>query len=254
MKRTRPLLLLLLPFVLPLSGCFGGDSIDPIYEIPDSEYCVVFPAREPGSKSPWTSTIGHQVSEAASRRLEANADFYTVPYGEVIELMYAEPSEEAKEGSDDKVGLDVTKITPEKLAELTGADWVIVIDIVSFQEKDPNSINLTKATGTADVKLFKIVKSTKERKKAKELSERERKRDEARRRIGLQPVGAAPDGGKWVAQETVNARYPKNFFGQYGETFMDPVEARRGLIEALGKKSAQLFYEHEREDAPGSGN
>ena len=63
-----------------------------------------------------------------------------------------------------------------------------------------------------------------------------------------------PDGGKWVASKTVNAHFPKDFFGQYGETFLDPVEARKGLIEEMGDSVSKCFYEHEKEKIPGSGN
>ncbi|MGE0712486.1 MAG: hypothetical protein AB7N76_01405 [Planctomycetota bacterium] len=250
---TRLQLCFLALLSLPLGGCFhGGEVVDAIYEVPDDDHLVVFPSRQ-GSESAWTSTIGHRVSEAATRRLEAKADFLTVPYGEVIELMYVEPSKQAQ-GHDGQVGLDVTKITPERLAELTGAQWVVVVDIVHFQEKDPNNINMVKATASADVKLFKVAKSAGEKKKAAEESERQRRRNEARERAGLPPLGQTFEGGKWVAQKTVNASYPKDFFGQYGETFLDPVEARRGLIEELGERIAECFYEHEVQKLAGSGN
>jgi hypothetical protein len=250
----RPLLLALLLSAFSLVGCLGDDAIEPIYEVPDDEYVVVFPAREGSSESAWSSTIGHRIAEATTRRLEAKADFLTVPYGEVIELMYAEPNANARKGNDNEAGLDVRAITPEKLAELTGADWVIVIDVLHFQEKDPKNINMTRASGSADVKLFKLAKSSGEKKKARTSSERRRKRDAARKAHDLKPLGETPDGGKWVASKSVSASYPKDFFGTYGESFLDPVEARKGLIEEIGDKVSKCFYEHEKETMPGSGN
>lgn len=243
-------------FALAATGCFG-DDIPPIYEIPDDEYVVVYPASEPGVNS-WDSTIGHRVAEAATRRLETHGEFYTVPYADVIELMYAEPEgtkDERSSEEDEKIGLDVRKITPEKLAELTGADWVIVVDISHFQERDPNNINMTRATANAEVKLFKLAKSSNEKRESRERSDRERKLDEARRRAGLKDRKRSLfDGGKWVAGKDVTANYPKDFFGQYGETFLDPVEARKGLIEELGEVVSKCFYEHEPDTLAGSGN
>lgn len=256
MKRSIPLVSLTFS-LLALTGCFGDNTVEPIYEIPDEEFVVVFPAAEPGSSNGWNSAIGHRVSEATTRRLESFGEFLTVPYSDVIELMYAEPNEESSEGkkSDDgSVGLDVSKITPLKLAELTGADWVITIDLLHFQEKDPKNINMSRASGSADVKLFRVARSKTQRKKAKEVNERVRKRNRVREQLGLKPIGETPDGGKWVAEKTIKAAYPKDFFGQYGESFLDPVEARKGLIESIGRKVAELFYEHEEEKMPGSGN
>lgn len=254
---AAPLLrLLLAACALVVTGCFG-DDIPPIYEIPDDEYVVVYPASEPGLGA-WDSTIGHRVSEATTRNLEVNGDFLTVPYAEVIELMYAEPSSARDDKSteeDEKIGLEARKITPEKLAELTGADWVVVVEITHFQERDPNNINMIRATANAGVKLFKLAKSSNEKKEARERSERERRRDLARARAGLKPTGKSlMDGGKWVAGKDITANFPKDFFGQYGETFLDPIEARKGLIDQLGDVVAKCFYEHEAEKLAGSGN
>jgi hypothetical protein len=256
-----PRLVALALFAIFASGCFG-DDIPPIYEIPDDEYVVVFPASEPGLGS-WDSTIGHRISESTTRRLETWGEFHTVPYGEVIELMYAQPDDGDDDDDDDddekkddgKVGLEVRKITPEKLAELVGADWVVVIECSRFQEKDPNNINMVRGSANASVKLFKLAKSDTERRKARKLSERERKRNEARKRAGLKTGGTIDaDGGEWVAAADVKANFPKDFFGQYGETFLDPVKARKGLVEELGDKVAKCFYEHEPDKLSGSGN
>lgn len=260
-----PRLVALALFAIFVTGCFG-DDVPPIYEIPDDEYVVVYPSSEP-SLSAWDSTIGHRISEATTRRLETFGEFHTVPYGEVIELMYARPDEGDDDDDDDednelrkkkddgKVGLDVRKISPEKLAELVGADWVIVVEVSRFQEKDPNNINMVRGSANASVKLFKLAKSDNERRKARKLSEREKKRREARKRHGLDPGGSVQaDGGEWVANADVAANFPKDFFGQYGETFLDPVKARKGLIEELGDKVAKCFYEHEPDKLSGSGN
>ena len=122
---TSALRLLGLALVLSLlTGCLG-DDVPPIYEIPEDDYVVVYPASEPGVNS-WTSTIGHRVSEAATRRLETYGEFLTVPYGEVIELMYAEPLKKDKDGdedegpADDELGLD----DPATYAAITAADVV----------------------------------------------------------------------------------------------------------------------------------
>ncbi|MBL4849966.1 MAG: hypothetical protein JKY65_30930 [Planctomycetes bacterium] len=257
---NTPRLIALALFAIFATGCFG-DDIPPIYEIPEDEYVVVYPSSEP-SLAAWDSTIGHRISEATSRRLETFGEFRVVPYGEVIELMYAEPAsddedEDGDESKDDgKVGLEVRKITPEKLAELTGADWVIVIECSLFQEKDPNNINMIRASARAGVKLFKLAKSDDERQEARTRTDRERKRDKARKLAGLKTKRGATqsDGGEWVAGKDISANYPKDFFGQYGETFLDPIKARKGLIEELGEVVAKCFYEHEPGKLSGSGN
>lgn len=260
---SMPRLVALALFAIFATGCFG-DDIPPIYEIPDDEYVVVYPSSEPGLGA-WDSTIGHRISESATRLLEGFGEFHTVPYGEVIELMYARPAkddgddddddDDDKKADDGKVGLEVRKITPEKLAELVGADWVIVVEVSRFQEKDPNNINMVRGSANASVKLFKLAKSDVERRKARKLSDRERKRREARKRAGIDPRGSVEsDGGEWVAAKDVKANFPKDFFGQYGETFLDPIKARKGLIGELGDQIAKCFYEHEPEKMNGSGN
>lgn len=97
-----PRLVALVLFALFATGCFG-DDVPPIYEIPDDEYVVVFPASEPGL-GPWDSTIGHRIAESTTRRLETFGEFHTVPYGEVIELMYAQPDDGDDDDDDDDLG------------------------------------------------------------------------------------------------------------------------------------------------------
>lgn len=271
MKRTA---LLLLPVALA-TGCFFPDSVDPIYEIDDDEIVVVQPFKEPGVDSPWDSTLGHQLAEATSRALRANVDFIVRPYGEVLELLIAKPKgadddekkKKAKDGDDDDdgegkkkppasdadLGPDVREFEPEKLAQLTDANYVVVATIKRFETRERLNINMRKGTGTIEVRLFKIATTDDEKQTAKEKNESLERRNKAREKMGLAPLGKLPYGGKFVARAKVTARYPDDFLNQYGDPFLDDLKIREGLIRALGEKVAKLLYEHDREPLEGMG-
>ena len=77
-----------------------------------------------------------------------------------------------------------------------------------------------------------------------EAEARVREQNEARKDIGLEPV-LVERGGEFVSTVEVSAKYPDTFMGQEGETFLDQAEAEAGLMAALAREVAQLYYEHE---------
>ncbi len=246
MKHLRPLLLALA--LLPTAGCsLFSDDIEPIYEIDDDAFVVVHPFADADFDSPWQSDKGHRLAQLTTEQLAANADFRVVPYDDVMLLMHAPVNPESG-----APGLDVTTLTPAQLAELTGADYVIMGDILHFELQDPRAVALHQASGRADVRLFKVAKSAEDRAKASKRSERQERIRKAYRDVDLVEPGETYYGGSFVAQGRVEGIYPDTYLGQYGESFLDRDTAFAGLCVVLSRRAAQLFYEHEPEKLGGS--
>ena len=261
MKPNRPLTLisLLLGAFLLGPGCHAlwVDDIDPVYEVDDEEYVVVFPVNDPDFRSPWDSTLGHKIAQETTEILKNNAEFMVVPYSRVIELMLAPKVED--EGDDDSVrvhepALEVRDLDPTKVAELVGADYVLITKLLEWQLADPKNINMMKATGVANVRLFKYAKTEGQVKKAIEETERVRRINKARKAAGLAPLGEQYEGGRFVSRDEVSASYPDDYLNQYGDIFLDRRVMEEGLINGLARKIAELYYSHEPEDMKGSGN
>lgn len=215
---------------LVLAGCNSNDNtVEPIYEIDEEAALVVMPVREPGVTNAFDSVdVGHLIAEQATTRLGNNAEFIVRPYSEVIGLARVE---------------DWTLLKARDVAALTGADYVVVAELTHWDPQDEKGVGIVQGVARANVRLFKVGDEVPE-----EISEREaeriRKQNEARRKAGL-PEILAEEGGTYVAQEEILARYPETYLDQYGESFLDPDEAKGGLTSALAKKIAELFYEHE---------
>lgn len=241
----RPLLLALA--LLPTAGCgLFSDDVKPIYEIDDDDIVVVHPFSDPDFDSAWDSQTGHELARRTTEVLSDNAPFVVVPYDEVALLMHAP-------AADDGIGLDVRTLTPAKLAELTGADYVVMADILSFQLRDPRSVALHQASGFVDVKLFKLARSSKEKRDAAKDNERRARIRAAYARHNIDDPRETVYGGKMVAGARIEAIYPDTYLDQYGAEFLDPLTARAGLIRVLGKRAAQLFFEHEPEKLGATG-
>lgn len=224
----RSSLLLVLPVLL---GCpSGATTIEPIYEIDPDHKVVVIPFKEPDFASRWDSPTGNEMAEQTTKLLNLNADFEVIPYRKVIEL-YGAPK------------TDVRTLKPRDVANLTDADYVVVCDVTRWDPLEAQGVGITQANARAKAKLFKV-----ERRRTKqeddEADERLREQNAARDKIGLEQL-VGERGGDFVIEGEVEARYPDTFLEQDGVSFMDPEEARAGLMRALSREVAQLWYEHE---------
>jgi hypothetical protein len=215
--------------LLLLSGCFGSTEIDPVYEIDSDSSLVVIPFKEPTFPDRWDSPAGHRLAEATTMVLSENADFEVRPYRKVIELFAAEKK-------------DVRQLKPRDVAALTKADYVLVCDLSRWEPMEVKGVGITQANATATARLFKVERG--KRASDAEEDERVREQNEARREIGLEPI-LVERGGDFVSKVEVSARYPDTFMGQEGETFLNQDEAETGLISALAREVAKLYYEHE---------
>ncbi|MCA8921447.1 MAG: hypothetical protein KDD82_06530 [Planctomycetes bacterium] len=215
--------------LVALAGCSSNDNtVEPIYEIDEDAAVVVMPVREPGVSNAWDSVdVGHRIAETASTLLANNGEFIVRPYREVIGLSTVE---------------DWTLLKAKDVAALTGADYVVVAELTHWDPQDDKGVGIVQGVARANVRLFKVME-TREADDERE-AERIRKQNEARRKAGL-PELLREEGGRFVAQEEILARYPETYLDQYGESFLDPDEAKNGLTDAVAKKIAQLFYEHE---------
>lgn len=247
----------LLALPLLASGCFGlgAESIDPVYEIDEEKYVVVHPFKDLDLPTAWDSPLGHELALRTTEVLNREADFYVCPYGDVLELLIAPPSKTANPKGDEAIGLDVRTLTPKKLGELMGADFVLMAKLTQFDLRDPLNINMVQGTAKAEVTLFKLAKTDEEEEDAEEASERMKRMNEARKALGLDAAGEPLAGGWFVGPtSTVEANYPDDFLNQYGDVFLDEQVIRDGLIRVLARKVAQLYYEHDKERLSGSGN
>src|SRR5690606_20314945 len=118
--------------------------------------------------------------------------------------------------------------------------------------RDPRNVAFFQASGHADVKLFKLARSSKEKRDAAEENERRERIRKAYARHNIDDPRETVYGGKVVAGARIEAIFPDTYLDQYGSPELDPLTARAGLIRALGKKAAQLFFEHEPEKLGGS--
>lgn len=229
-QRILPVSLLAL---LPLTGCIlgGATTIDPVWEIEPEETVVVVPFKEPDFQDRWDSPTGNRLAELTTQLLAENADFEVCPYRKVLELYAAEKK-------------DVRQLRPRDVAALTKADYVIVCDVERWDPSEVKGVGITQANTRAKARLFKV--DRKNRDTDEEAQARVREQNEARKDIGLEPV-LVERGGDFVSTVEVNAKYPDTFMGQEGETFLDQAEAEAGLIAALAREVALLYYEHEEE-------
>lgn len=251
--RLLALTLLTLPC---LAGCFSfGDDVDPIVEIDDDQYVVVHPFDDFDYPSAWDSPRGHDLALRVTDILNRSAEFLVCPYNDVLELLVAPPAA-AAEGDDAAIGLDVRRLTPRQVADLTGADYVILCRIKQFEVRDPLNINLVKGTATAEVRTFKVAKTKREREHAEEEAERIRRMNAAREKLNLETSDDPLMGGSFVGPRisTVTAHYPTDYLNQYGEVFLSQDVVRAGLMKELARKVAELFYSHEVERQAGSGS
>lgn len=217
--------------LLVLAGCSSNDNtVEPIYEIDEDAAVVIMPVREPGVTNAWESfDVGHKIAEAASVRLANNAEFIVRPYTRVVELASMEQ--------------DWSLLKPKDVAALTGADYVLVAELTHWDPQDDKGVGIVQGVARANVRLFKVTDDPNLENDERE-AERIRKQNEARAKLGLPPV-LREEGGLFVAQEEVLARYPETYLDQYGESFLDPDEAKGGLTAAMAKKMAELLYEHD---------
>lgn len=236
--------------LLPSAGCaLFSDDIEPIWEIEDDDYVVVHPFHDAEADTAWGSRDGHALAAQTTEELASHADFHVVPYEDVLALMVARDPEQGAGAA-----LDVQELTPKELADLTGADYVVMGDVLELQLRDPKAVALVQARGTMDIKLFRVARGREEREVAEELSERQRRIEQARARLHLTPSKQSPHGGRIVAGGRVSAIYPDTYLDRDGVPFLDPMLARRGLIGNLAKKAAKLLYPHEPEPVLGAGN
>ena len=72
-------LVLLASVCLLAAGCISPfpDMVEPVYEVPEDDYLVVFPIKEQDFPSPWDSPMGHYVAQRVSETLATEADFMT---------------------------------------------------------------------------------------------------------------------------------------------------------------------------------
>ncbi|MCO5168115.1 MAG: hypothetical protein M9894_17360 [Planctomycetes bacterium] len=219
-------------FALTLAGCTGAEIQDPVYEIPEDEFLVVMPFKDPDFPDRWDSNPrGHDAARLTTEVLQREADFGVRPYEDVLGLYLAE---------------DVTKLSPRDVAALCKADYVLLCDFERLELRDPKNINMIQGTARVKARLFQVQRRTREE------EEKERRRAEEQRQA-REAAGMAPldydRGGRFIAkaEAVVEARFPSDFMHPGGDIFLDPDQVQEGLLRAVARKVAKLYYPHPKE-------
>src|SRR5687767_8896214 len=139
MNRTAAAALLL---VLPLlSGCFGLNHEDPVWEIDSEDALVVMPFKDPDFAGRWTSPRSHEAAMRTTEILQREAEFGVRPYEEVIGL-YQAP--------------EVEKLSPRQVANLCEAEYVLMCDFEELRLKDPLNVNMVQGSARVRCRLFQV--------------------------------------------------------------------------------------------------
>lgn len=227
-----PLRLATAALVLASAGCWGETIVDPVHEIPPEEALLVVPFREPHLPERWDSQLGNELARDTTTILTREAEFQVRPYEDVLSLYQAD---------------DIAKLSFGQIAALCRAEWLLICDIVKFDLKDPKSINLQQAEATVKVRLFQV--DPPGRKRDARETERSRSQREAREGLGMSTL-VDERGGRFVREDTVEAKFPTDFHSQYGQLFMEPAEMERGLAGVIARKVSKLYYPHPEEKVP----
>ncbi len=224
MNRTILTALLL---VAPLAGCSAND-VDPVWEIAPEDHLVVMPFKDPDFRDRWDSPRGHEAALRTTEVMQRECEFGVRPYEEIYGLYHAE---------------DVSKLSPRDVAALCRADYVLVCDFEQLDLRDPKNINMTQGTARVKVRLFQVQRRTPE--EEERAQQKNRERDEARRKAGMEPL-AYDRGGEFIAkaERIVEAHYPSDFMHPGGDIFLDPNDVQQGLLLAAARKVAKLYYTH----------
>jgi hypothetical protein len=230
MKRT--IFALIGPLFLLAAGCSNSTTVNARYYIDETHDLVVLPFKDPDFHSRWDgSPLSHDLGRATVDHLARNVDFRVRPYDDVvIDLHQAE-------------NRDPRDLSARDVAEICGVDYVLLCDVKEWQLKDPLNLNLHKGTAEIQARLYKIDRrvTTEDDEEAQERLDAQTR---AREQAGLPPIDLVA-GGRYVDDFTVEARFPIEYMNQYGELFMDPDVVEQGLINAVGRKVAELYFDHE---------
>ena len=197
-------------------GCGSNDIIDPIYEIPSERSLVVVPFKAEGFEKGYDSPLGIELADRVTKNLQGKAEFKVKPQDELLALF-------------DQQG-DARQLGAREIAEKTGADYVLLGDVRSWQLRDPGSVNLLRGTSAVTLILFESPRAAAE------------KGDK----------GAGAKKGRIVRTTEVTALYPNEYgldgvgVGDFGGDGVRVIET--GLKTRTAKAIAELLYPHTKEE------
>lgn len=211
----------ILAIVLPClaSGCGSGDIIDPAVEIPSQRKLVVMPFRDPEFDNGFDSPRGAELASRVTKLLKEKAEFHVKPVDVVLELY---------EGDNPR------NLTAKEVAEKTGADYVLMGDVVRWRLADENTYGLKRGSCSIDVTLYETHDAAMER--LKNDSDKEDLPKNGRGRLAL-------------AKRRVSAAFPQEYgMKDVGSYDMTDEQIETGLTNSAALQVAWLFIAHTKDE------
>jgi hypothetical protein len=209
--------LTLLSFTGTGCGAFGGDIIDPAIEIPDSRYVVVVPFRDMNYDNGFDSPLGADLATRVTRFLKEKGDFKVRPIETVLELYQENPR----------------NLTAKEVAEKTGADYVVMGDVLKWRHADENTFGLKRGSSTIDISVYETASAAMERLSG---GDKEDLPKNGRGRLAL-------------AKRRVASAFPQEYgMKEYGSTDMSDDQIESGLLNTSALQIAWLLVPHTKDE------
>jgi hypothetical protein len=202
-----------------VSGCTSGDIIDPSVEIPEKRSLVVVPFRDPEYDNGFDSPRGSDLATRVTKLLKEKAEFRVKSVDVVIQLY--------EEGN-------ARNLTAKEVAQKTGADYVLMGDVVRWRLADENTFGLKRGTSSIDVSLYETYDAANER--IKDDKDREDLPKPGRGRLAL-------------AKRRVSASFPNEYgMKDIGTYDMSDDQIETGLLNSSAIQVAWLLIPHTKDE------
>lgn len=201
-------------------GCGDHDIIDPVLEIPEKRSLVVVPFRDEQFANGFESPRGCDLAESVMAMLRDKGEFRVLNKEKVLAL-YNEN--------------DPKTLTARDVAEKTGADYVLMGDVIHWGLRDDNTFGgLLRGSATIEVSIYETAAAAAERAKT------DKEKDDL----------PAPGRGRIaIAKKRVNALFPREYgMADVGTYQMTEVQVEDGLKTAASQAVAWLLISHSKEE------
>jgi hypothetical protein len=203
--------------LLPLAACFADkEIIDPKIDIPEKCKLIVVPFEDLGQNG-FLSERGSSLSLLVAEALKAKAEFRILPKEKVLQLY-----------DNDE---DPRSFSAAKVAQRTGADYVLMGSITRWTLTEPKTFGLVRGDSTVEVTLYETSSAATER--LGKVS----KSDESQANLPLH-------------KHKVSCFFPHEYGQPFGsdELDMTPEKVDAGLRARTAQEIAWLLLPHTKEE------
>lgn len=202
------------------SGCgTGSDIIDPVIEIPEKRSLVVVPFRDMNYDNGFDSPLGADLAARVTRFLKEKAEFRVKPVEVVVELYQTD---------------NPRTLTAKEVAEKTGADYVLMGDVIRWRLADENTYGIKRGSASIDISLYETGAAALER-----LADSKDKED-------------LPKNGRGrlaLAKKRVSTAFPQEYgMKDIGSTEMSDEQIENGLLNTSALQISWLFLGHTKDE------